>query len=318
MTAMAVTATPAGDWIQGEYSVADENVGTTPAADAAPANEAADNTPFEGNAEGDPEASPAGEGNDAADAGEQEAAPADEPSTAATPPAAVLSPALVHRAARAGLEEADIAGCQSDAELQWKLDFALRRAPQTDSGGQKPADAPKLEDIPELADLEQYGEPLVKGWKAMRGHILALRAQLEGEQKTRQIAETNAQFEWFDSQLGALEHGADIFGSGSGNELKPGKELENREKLWNAMATIRRGYAGRAAPSKSAMLKQAHQMVFAGEVERLKQAKLGEHLAQRKGQFVHPPTQRAAGETLKGDAKAISSVQKRLDAKKKR
>lgn len=298
--------------------MADEIVEAEPAAGPPASNEAAGNTPFEGVAEPEPE--PSG-----ADGVSGEGEPGPESSDATTPdappgpaaPAVVLSPALVAQAARAGLEDADISECGSDAELQRMIRAVGRRTPQTDSGAQV-ADAPKLEDIPELADPEQYGEPLTKWGKAVRDHVMALRTQLEGMQKFHQQRELDAHIEWFESQLGVLEHGTDLFGTGPGGELKPGKELENREKLWNAMATIRRGYAGRAAPVKSAMLKQAHQMVFAGEVERLKQAKLGQHLAQRKGQFTLPPTQRAAGETLKGDAKAISSVQKKLDAKKKR
>lgn len=263
----------------------------------------------------------AGGAIDAADTAESEPVAAETPPDALPEAAAapVLSTALVAQAACAGLDIADISECASDAELQRMVRAVERRAPKEDSGGKKPADEPQLEEIPELTDPELYGEPLTQWGKSVRDHVLALRSAVAEMRQAHQERESAAYVEWFDGQLGGLEHGAELFGSGPGTDLQAGsKPLANREKLWNALATIRRGHAGRAEPPRAALLKQAYQMAFGGDLARIKQDKLGQHLVQRRGQFTLPPSQRTAGTSLGGESAAIAKVDKFLAEKAKR
>lgn len=292
---------------------------TAAPAEDTPAETSGPEFPFDPAPRTKAEADPAEDEGAAPSGAEDDGVPVKEkPAKAPVAPAtsqAVMTPALIAQAVRAGMEVEEIADWGDDAK---GLERAVRQLtryqtaqPKKDSGVQH-ADEAEAEEIPDL-DPKEYDEPIVKGWTAMKGMIRrqeqALQ-QLHGAMRQREAESWN---DWFDGQVDALgDESAELFGKGRGTQLSnTSTEFSNRGKLWDA---VKRNMAGRSAHERDEVFKQAYRAAFGENIEKAARQKIAANLTARRKTFTNPPSQRTSANSLSSTQRAEMAVAEKLRA----
>lgn len=235
--------------------------------------------------------------------------------------------ALIERARDLGLEDNDIGQFDTADALEKALVVYERRLmaslrpqqapqqtnvpqPQQAKEIQKPA-----EDIPDL-DPAEFDERIVKGWGAMKSIVANLREQ--NQQFATHFAkeqgkQEDSRFDGLISKLGAEYE--QFLGKGSVEELKTdSKEFKTRTEVWQAMDSLRKGYAnlGRQMPSDKALFERAVQSVLGQNMAEIERKKIGSTLKKRSGQFIGRATHREGVDSRTPDDRARAAVRAKL------
>mgnify|MGYP001590737373 CR=1 FL=1 len=267
--------------------------------------------------EGSPDESLAG-GESATEAPPADGAPVDgaepppeegteTPETETEAPAAP-APESIIAAARAGLEEADILGFQTDAELRRAIALVEKhkRVPEQENipGAQ---DAEEAQPDVEIPDLDpKTNEPEAVAWStAIKKAVQQQRQQVTRELKSlrQAVHEVRAReaVSWFENQLAGLDATESIYGKGPISELSDTAKRGNRERLMESW--IKSG-----AQRTQAAVKAAHHGAFYTAIAKAKNAQTATHLRERKGQMTLPPAQRPKGTGLTGHDAVIANL----------
>jgi len=202
--------------------------------------------------------------------------------------------ALLDRAGKAGLTEAQVKSFSSKEDLEAAVGILESRHPEKEAEKKvvedKPYDCgldPDVYDKGLIEAVNKMGNDFKAELKALKDENAALKTNVDTFSERDKQKAAAEHTDWFDEQLAGLDGFDDVFGKGTYEDVNKGSnEFKNRKALDQEMWTIAAGYeaTGRKVPVKAELFKMALNMKFPEKIKGAVVAEAGKKLSKRASQ----------------------------------